>query len=104
MTMAIVYIQEFEIGDRSTENYDFVKERVGQGPFEGLIVHTAGFDDANGVFRIVDVWESREDFERFDSEKIQPMIAKGPEAFPRPDTVTPPTREGTYELHDLVQQ
>jgi hypothetical protein len=102
--MAFVYIQEFEIGDRSTENYDFVKERVGEGPFTGLVVHTAGFDDANGVFRIVDIWESREDFERFDSEKIQPMIAEGPEGFPRPDAFTPPTREGIYELHDLVQQ
>ena len=46
--MAVVYVQEFPTGDRSTENYDFVAEK--DGPFEGLIVHTAGFDDESGVF------------------------------------------------------
>ena len=52
--MAVAYIQEFPIGDRSTVNYDFVAERVGEGPFEGLISHSAGFDDEAGVFRIFD--------------------------------------------------
>jgi hypothetical protein len=102
--MAVVYIQEFAIGDRSTENYDFVKERIGDGPFDGLIAHTAGFDDEGGVFRIVDVWESREQQERFNAEQIQPLIEQGPQAFPNPDNFTPPTREATYELHDLVKQ
>jgi hypothetical protein len=32
------------------------------------------------------------------------MIAEGPQGFPRPDNFSPPTREGIYELHDLVQQ
>jgi hypothetical protein len=100
--MAVVYIQEFDIGDRSTENYDFVKERLGDGPFDGLIVHTAGFDDDSGVFRIVDVWESREHADRF-LARIQAMVDEGPGAFPRPDAFTPPKREGLYELHDLVK-
>ena len=58
--MAVAYIQEFAIGDRTTTNYDFVADKIGEGPFEGLIAHTAGFDDEAGVFRILDVWESRE--------------------------------------------
>ena len=87
--MPFVYIQEFEIGDRSTENYDAVKERLGDAAIDGLVVHTAGFDDENGVFRIVDVWESREQWERFDKEKIQPMIAEGPQAFRGPDNFAP---------------
>ena len=33
--MAVVYIQEFPIADRSTTNYDFVAEKIGDGPFEG---------------------------------------------------------------------
>ena len=49
--MAVVYIQEFPIGDRSTTNYDFVADKIGEGPFKGLIAHTAGFDDDAGVFR-----------------------------------------------------
>ena len=35
--MAVAYIQEFAIGDRSTQNYDFVADKIGAGPFDGLI-------------------------------------------------------------------
>jgi hypothetical protein len=101
-SMAVVYIQEFEIGDRSTKNYDFVADKVGNGPFDGLIVHTAGFDDDAGVFRILDVWETREQAERFLAEHVQPFIEQGPDAFPNPDAFTMPSRDGFYELHDVV--
>ena len=63
--MAIVHMQEYEIGDRSTENYDFMKEKLGDIQIEGLIVHTAGFDDDSGVWRMLDVWESREHADKF---------------------------------------
>jgi hypothetical protein len=98
----VVYIQEFAIEDRSTANYDFVADKIGEGPFEGLIAHTAGFDDEAGVFRILDVWETREAAERFLVEQVQPLVDQGPEAFPNPDTFTEPTREGFYELHHVV--
>ena len=101
--MAVVYVQEFPIGDRTTTNYDFVAEQVGDGRFQGLIAHTAGFDDEAGVFRILDVWEIREDAERFLAEHIQPLIEQGPQAFPNPDNVTEPTRDGFYELHHVVR-
>jgi len=100
--MAVAYIQEFEITDHSTTNYDFVAERIGEGPFEGLIAHTAGFDEDENVFRIFDIWETREHAERFLAEHVRPMMEEGPEAFPNPDGFTPPTRDGFYELHDVV--
>ena len=100
--MAVAYVQEFAIGDRSTKNYDFVADRVGNGPFDGLIVHTAGFDDEAGVFRILDVWETREHAERFLAEHVQPLVEQGPDAFPNPDAFTMPTRDGFYELHHVV--
>ncbi|HKC77735.1 MAG TPA: hypothetical protein VKB70_05035 [Gaiellaceae bacterium] len=100
--MAVVFIQEFPIADRTTANYDFVAEKIGDGPFQGLIAHTAGFDDEAGVFRILDVWESQADAERFIAEHVQPMIDQGPGAFPNPDNFTEPTREGFYELHHVV--
>ena len=101
--MAVAYVQEFPIADRSTTNYDWVAEQVGDGPFEGLIAHTAGFDDDAGVFRILDVWESREHAERFLAERIQPLIEQGPSAFPSPDTFAEPTRDGFYDLHHVVR-
>jgi hypothetical protein len=99
--VAIVHMQEYEIGDRSTENYDFIKEKLGDTPIEGLIVHTAGFDDDSGVFRIVDVWESREHADRF-MERMMSMVGT-PQDLPRPDTAVPPSREAHYELHDLTK-
>jgi hypothetical protein len=98
----VAWVQEFAIGDRSTKNYDFVAEKVGDGPFDGLIVHTAGFDDEAGVFRILDVWETREHAERFIAEHVQPLIEEGPDAFPNAEAFTMPTREGFYELHHVV--
>jgi hypothetical protein len=100
--MAVAYVQEFPIVNRSTANYDFAAEKIGDGPFDGLIAHTAGFDDDAGVFRILDIWESREQAERFLAEHVEPMMSQGPQAFPNPDNFTPPTREGFYELHRVV--
>jgi hypothetical protein len=100
--MAVAYVQEFEIGDRSTRNYDFVADKIGDGPFEGLIAHTAGFDDEAGVFRIFDVWETREHAERVLADHVQPLVEGGPSAFPNPDAFTEPTRDGFYELHHVM--
>ena len=102
-SMAVAYVQEFPIRNRSTTNYDFVAEKVGDGPFDGLIAHTAGFDDQAGVFRILDVWETREHAERFLAEHLQPLMEEGPGAFPDPGAFAPPAREGFYELHHVVR-
>jgi hypothetical protein len=102
--MAVAFVQEFPITDRSTENYDFVSEKIGTGPFDGLIVHTAGFDEEAGVFRILDIWESKEQAQQFLEEHVQPLIDQGPDAFPNPGAFTQPTRDGFYELHDVLQQ
>ena len=101
--MAVVYVQEFPIVDRTTANYDYVAGKIGDGPFQGLIAHTAGFDDEAGVFRILDVWETREDAERFIAEQVQPLVEQGPQGFPNPDTFAEPTRDGFYELHHVVR-
>ena len=61
--MAFAFIREFPIdgNDRSTRNYDAINERLvhAQAP-DGLIIHYAGFDEDAGVFRIVNLWETRE--------------------------------------------
>lgn len=104
--MPIAFVQEFPIrdGDTSTTNYDAVtsaldlKEAPG-----GLIVHTAGFDLDAGVFRIFDVWETREQGERFISERLNPIIEPMAAAAQQSgEDFPPPTREGWYELHDTL--
>src|SRR6185437_13563275 len=77
--MAVAYVQEFPIvdGDLSTTNYDAIASALDLGsPPDGLIVHTAGFDQADGVFRIFDVWESREQGERFMREQLNPILER----------------------------
>ena len=95
--MAVAVIQEFPIegNDRSTTNYDQVQEALGlrDNPPAGGLVHTAGFDEEAGVFRIVDVWESRDAWDAFLRDRlmpvVQPMMEQGGRA---PDT-------RIYELH-----
>lgn len=103
--MPVAMIQEFKIegDDRSTTNYDAVQERlnVRENPPEGGIFHTAGFDEEAGVFRIFDVWETREQGERFTRERVMPIIEElsaGGGA-----NLRPPDREAWYELHDVMQ-
>ena len=75
--MAIAYVQEFTIqdGDTSTTNYDAVNSALDlQKAPDGLLIHTAGFDHDAGVFRIFDVWETREQGEKFFKERLNPMV------------------------------
>src|SRR6476620_10640097 len=68
LDMAVAFVQEFEIedGDTSTTNYDaVVAELELQELPDGLLIHTAGFDHEAGVFQIFDVWETREQGEKF---------------------------------------
>jgi hypothetical protein len=95
--MAVAVIHEFPIqgGDRTTTNYVRVQEALGVRdtlPAGGLF-HTAGFDEAAGVFRIFDVWESREAWDAFlDDPAVRPLIEHGGRQ--------PEIR--VYELHGFV--
>jgi quinol monooxygenase YgiN len=98
--MAVAVIQEFPIDgdDRSTTNYDRVQQAIDAraNPPAGGLVHTAGFDTEAGVFRIFDVWESKEAWDAFLNDRlmpiVQPMLDQGAGA---PDT-------RVYELHDFM--
>jgi hypothetical protein len=96
--MAIAVVQDWveEETDRSTTNYDAVSERLqAQGaPPAGLLVHTAGFT-GNG-FRIFEVWESREDFQRFLNDTLMPIIQDIAPADDRQPQQT------IYELHGFI--
>ena len=100
--MAVAFIQEFAIvdGDTSTKNYDSVANEIGEGPIDGLICHSAGFDHDAGVFRIFDVWESGDAAKRFYEQQLDPIVQRLVMSDP---TATPPQRESTYDLHHVVR-
>jgi hypothetical protein len=105
--VAIAYLQEFEIqgGDTSTSNYDAVAAALDlhEAP-DGLHIHTAGYDHDAGVFRIFDVWDTREQGEKFITEKLNPILERmATEAAGKGDeTFIPPARETWYDLHDSM--
>jgi hypothetical protein len=101
--MAFARMREFDFRgvDRTIKNYDAVQERLKTlgNPPEGGIFHTAGFDEEAGVFRVFDVWETREQGERFHREQVMPVLE---ELRSRGADLVPPIRETWYELHELV--
>lgn len=103
--MAIAFVQEFSIqdGDTSTTNYDGVVAELGlQGnDVDGLIAHTAGFDHDRSVFRIFDVWESREAGQRFIDERLMPIVERLA-AEAGEGNFDPPSVEYWYELRHVV--
>jgi len=101
--MPVAFIQEFDMDpdSRSTTNYDAITARLGGVRPDGLLMHTAGFDDDAGVFRIFDVWESQEQGRRFIDEQLMPIITEV--MADQPDGGGgPPQRETYYELHNVV--
>jgi hypothetical protein len=96
--MATAVMLEFQ-GTMDADLYDQVNGRVNPpgNPPEGLIFHTSG-PSPDGGWRIVDVWESRDTFDRFFAEKVQPTIVElvGAEAMQQgsPPEIT------DWELHN----
>jgi hypothetical protein len=103
--MAVAFVQEFDIeagGDRSTTNYDAVASRLGDLRPDGLLIHTAGFDEDALVFRIFDVWDTEEQGRRFIDEQVMPVVTELMAGQPE-GTGGPPRRETFYELHDVIR-
>ena len=103
--MAVAYVQEFAIvgGDTSTANYDAVVSQLGlETTPAGLVVHSAGFDHEKGVFRIFDVWASREAGEAWMEAVLNPVLERTMAQAADPSSLAPPTADYWYELHDAM--
>ena len=61
-----------------------VEAEVGEAPVAGLVAHVSG-PSATG-WRIIDVWESEEDYHRFEVERLNPALQVATRG------VTPPSR------------
>ncbi len=85
--MAIGLWIRFEGGTQ--DQYDAVNAEMGveQNPPEGLIFH-AGSPMEEGNWSVIDFWESREQFDRFQQERLGPAVqALGDKAPPNPPTI-----------------
>jgi len=95
--MAVAVIQDFAATDRDTTNYDAIHAEIMRSVDSptGLIVHTAGF--AESGFRIVEVWESQEQYDAFMRDVVMPAVMKVTAGNPGS-----PPRVSSYELHNVV--
>jgi hypothetical protein len=69
--MAIAILMEF---DADLDAHIQLGEAVGDEPIKGLIVHGGGPSE-RGVYSL-DVWETKEDSERFFAERMMPALQK----------------------------
>lgn len=77
--MAVSVTVEFK---GTTDQYDQVNEKmdIKGNPPDGLIVHSAA--DLGGTMRVIDIWDSREAYEKFGQERLGPTVIEvvGPDA------------------------
>jgi hypothetical protein len=98
--MAVAIIQTDFPGAVGTGMYDGVNAEmdIENDPPQGLIFHWAG--EVDGKWTISDVWESTEDWERFQAERLMPAIEKVSGAPMDPNTRPTTT---TAQLHNYVK-
>ena len=86
--MPVATVREFP-GVTQAQDEPMSAELSRQGPPTGILIHICG--PMEGGWRIADVWESREAFERFTAERLIPAMAAvgGP----------PPARQEVYPTY-----
>ena len=97
--MPVGFIMEFD--GFAPENYDAVSRRVGwpaNWP-DGLTFHVAG--PSGGGMRLVEIWDSREQRERWMEETIQPAIQ---EVAGDVAASAPPPRVTDFDVHALEKR
>lgn len=87
----------FEASGWTREGYEQMNRQMFGSPrpsasIDGLIVHSAG--EGPNSWRIVDIWESREHFDRFIEEKVMPAAQE----IGAPEMGEPQI----WELHNLL--
>ncbi|MEA2330677.1 MAG: hypothetical protein QOH58_815 [Thermoleophilaceae bacterium] len=79
----------------SQEQYDKVREHLGLDAPAGGIVHIAG-PSPNGGWRVIEVWESEDDAERFFQERLRP-------AFEAVGISGPPPQPQFWPVHSYIK-
>ena len=68
----MTYAVQYDVpGD--AQIYARVKEAIGAVPVSGLLVHLVVSAPTGGL-RHIEVWEDRNDFERFDHDRVLPAV------------------------------
>ena len=91
----MAFARMFNNPNVTKEQYDAVREKMGvsnDNVPEGGIIHFAG-EGPDGVWRVVEVWESEDDARAWD-EKLEPVLSER--------GITRPAAE-TWQVHNLIK-
>jgi hypothetical protein len=99
MADAVIHLFPEGIGQ---EQYDATNEKLNaQGnPPEGLKFHAAGQGE-DGRWTIIEVWDSRTSFDRFNEERLTPAIA---ETSGMPAEQIPAAEHSWFPVHALLPE
>jgi len=93
--MPVAIVQDWAEGGTDTTNYDALHEGVmATGTPDGFRMHAAGATP-DGGFRIFEVWESQDHFDRFVQERLMPLMREIGGGG-NPPNIT------SYPLHEFV--
>jgi heme-degrading monooxygenase HmoA len=93
--MAWAYVQTVE--GMTIDAYDRITSNLNPAAMDGLIIHVAGQYDPG--FRIIDVWESEENFKRFRQHQLAAAISES--LGHQPSAEYAPSLQG-MEVHNLI--
>jgi hypothetical protein len=93
--MPVAVVQHWAEGGNDTTSYDAIHERVmASGTPDGFCMHAAGATP-DGGFRIFEVWESQDHFDRFVEERLMPILREIGAGGDPPNLTS-------YELHEYI--
>lgn len=74
----MVILAIFKTNKITKEMYEALRKEVDwehQHP-DGVVLHTAAFDNSGANFRVVDIWESEEHLNKFVTSRLLPVMKK----------------------------
>jgi hypothetical protein len=87
----------FENPDGTQEQYDAAVQQLGVGSEnmpDGAVLHVAG-PAPGGGWRVIEVWESEDAAQKFDAERLEPVLQAVGIERPAPQV---------WPVHNLVKQ
>jgi len=98
--MTVPYALARELHDVPADLYEKIMADIGPTPPQGMIVHASAVVD--GVVRIIEVWESKADRDRFVHERIAPSRQR--HTSPSDPALEPPHDHFEISVQHLISR